>query len=92
VSRRGIDRESKDLFFKTLENLKGDEFLDLFESLLSSSELRDICRRLMAAKLLQEKLTYEDVQDIMGMGSNTVNKIRFKTRGSPAIQKLFKKD
>jgi uncharacterized protein YerC len=92
MSKRGIDRESKELLFETLGKLKGEEYLDLFESLLSSSELRDICRRLMAAKLLQEKLTYEDVQDIMGMGSNTVNKIHFKTRGSPTIQKLFKKD
>jgi len=92
MPKKGIDFESKKLFYSALIKLSDDEFIDFFESLLSSSEIKDISRRLMAAKLLQEKLIYEDVQELLGMGSNTVNKIHFKTKGSPIIRKLFQKD
>lgn len=92
MPKRGIDQDSKRLFFEILTKINGEEFNDLFGSLLSSAEIKDISRRLMAAKLLQEKLTYEDVQDILGMSSNTVNKIYFKTKGSPILRQLFRKD
>ena len=84
--------QSKKLFLEVIGKLKDEEFEDLFSSLLSSSEMKDISRRLMAAKLLHKSTTYEEVQDIMGMGSNTVNKIYFKTKGSPILRKLFGRD
>jgi len=92
MPRKGINKESKELFLAMLPKIKGEDFIDFFESLLSSAEIKDISRRLMATKLLFKDLTYEEVEDIMGMGSNTVNKIHFKTKGSPVLRKLFKKD
>jgi len=92
MAKKGIDQESKKLFLETLNKITGDEFADLFESLLSSSEFKDISRRLMAAKLLHQKVTYEEAQEIMGMGSNTVNKTYFKTKANPTLRQLFRKD
>jgi len=91
MPKKKIDVESKELLFQMLKKLKGDDFVDFWESLLSSAEIKDISRRLMAAKLLHEDLTYEEVEEIMGMGSNTINKIRFKMKDSPALRELFRK-
>lgn len=92
MPKKGIDIESKKLFIETLVKINGEDFLDFFDSLLSSAELKDISRRLMAAKLLHQESTYDAVVKLMGMGSNTVNKIHFKTKGSPVLKKLFKTD
>ncbi|MCX6809300.1 MAG: Trp family transcriptional regulator [Candidatus Berkelbacteria bacterium] len=87
--KRGIDFESKKLLIESLEKLESDEFVDFLESLLSSTEIKNISRRTMAAKVLFEKHTYEDVEELMGMSPGTINKIHFKTKGSPAFRKLF---
>jgi len=91
MPKKRIDTESKEFLFQTLKKLKNDDFVDFWESLFSSAEIKDVSRRLMAAKLLHQDLTYEEVEEIMGMGSNTVNKIHFKTKGSPVLRGLFRK-
>jgi uncharacterized protein YerC len=87
-----IDLKSKKLLYNTIKDLKPDEFIDLIESLLSASELKDISRRIMVAKLLKEGFTYTDIIEKMGMSESTVGKIHSKTHGSPIIIKLFNKD
>lgn len=85
-----IDPKSKRLLLKIIKKLDGDEIEDLLLSLLSSAEVKDISRRLMAAKLLKECNTYQEIIERMGMSESTVNKIHFKTKGSPVINRLFK--
>ena len=85
-----IDPKSKRLFFKTIQEVDCDELEDLITSLLSSAEIKDISRRIMAAKLLKEGKTYQEIIEIMGMSESTVNKIHFKTKGSPTINELFR--
>ncbi|TSC94681.1 MAG: hypothetical protein Athens101428_196 [Candidatus Berkelbacteria bacterium Athens1014_28] len=46
----------------------------------------------MAVKFLFEKHTFTEIEDLMGMSSGTINKIYFKTKGSPVLNKLLKKD
>lgn len=91
MPKRGIDFDSKKLLIESLKKLESDEFIDFLESLLSSTEIKNISRRTMAAKLLLELNTYEDVEELMGMSPGTINKIHFKTKGSPAFRKLFGK-
>lgn len=91
MPKRGIDFESKELLLESLKKLESNEFIDFLESLMSSTEIKNISRRTMAAKLLLEYNTYEDVEELMGMSSGTINKIHFKTKGSPAFRKLFSK-
>lgn len=93
MPKKRIDSESKKLFVESLKKLKSNEFIDFLESLMSSTEIKNISRRTMAAKLLMEYNTYEDVEELMGMSPGTINKIHFKTKGSPVFRKLFiKKD
>jgi len=92
MPKKGIDQESKSLLIRTLEELKNtQEIEELLNDLLSSAEFKDLSRRLMAAKYLTEGKTYLEIMDLMGMSANTVNKIHFKTKGSPIVWKLFKK-
>ncbi|MCX6809308.1 MAG: Trp family transcriptional regulator [Candidatus Berkelbacteria bacterium] len=91
MPERNIDRKAKELFIKTLAELKKeDDILMFLENLYSSSEVKDHSRRLLAAKMLIEGSTYEDIALVMGMGTGTINKIHFKTKGSPLLNKLFK--
>lgn len=92
MPEKNIDLKSKKLLFETLKKLKPDELKDLFTSLLSSAEIKDISRRLMVANMLKKGSTYQDVAYRMGMSESTVNKIYFKTKGSFIINKLFSKD
>lgn len=92
MPEKNIDLKSKKLMFETFKMLKGGELEDLLMSLLSSAEVKDISRRLMAAKILKSGGTYQDVIDTMGMSDGTINKIHFKTKGSPIIRKLFGED
>ena len=90
--KKEIDLEAKKLLIKAIQKLKKDDVLDFLESLLSSAEIKDISRRIMAAKMLAQRITYEEIEEDMGMSSGTTNKIRFKTKGSPIINQLFIKD
>ena len=92
MPEKNIDLKSKKLLFDTLTSMNQNAIPDLLSSIMSSSEIKDLSRRLMAAKLMKNDHTYEDIVDIMGMSEGTVNKIHFKTKGSPIVIKLFNKD
>lgn len=85
----GIDQKAKKEFFQALKNVKGDDFEAFFRDLMSSAEIKDLSRRFMAAKYLGKKKTYQEIREIMGMGEGTINKIRFKTKGSRVLPHLF---
>jgi len=85
----GIDQKAKKEFYRALKKLKKDDFEEFFKDLMSSAEIKDLSRRFMAAKYLNEKKTYQEIREIMGMGEGTINKIRFKTKGSRVLPHLF---
>ncbi|MEK7143145.1 MAG: Trp family transcriptional regulator [Patescibacteria group bacterium] len=89
MPKKGIDQEAKKLFFKILTNLKAGDLGLFIGDIFSSAEVKDFSRRLLAAKLLMEKKTYLEICHDMGMSENTINKIHFKTKGSPLIRRLF---
>ena len=92
MPKKGIDSEAKKLFVDTLVGLKGkDEFKMFLEDIFSFAEIKDFSRRVLAAKFLMEKKTYLEIQQDMGMGEGTINKIHFKTKGSPLFRSLFEK-
>jgi len=92
MPKKRIDREAKKLFIDVLVGLKDKAEFEMFmEGLFSSAEIKDFSRRLLAAKFLMEKKTYLEIQQDMGMGEGTINKIHFKTKGSPLFRSLFEK-
>jgi len=58
MPQKGIDLKSKKLLRDMVGRLKPAIFYSFLESIMSSAEIKDISRRLMAAKLLKEKSTY----------------------------------
>lgn len=84
-----LDLEAKRLLFDTLKSVKGEDLTELVTSILSSAEIKDISRRIYVAKLLKKNYTYTQIAGMLGMSESTVNKIHFKTKGSPTINTLF---
>lgn len=92
MPKKNIDQKAKKLLIQTLVRLCSEKDVFMFlDNLFSSSEVKDFSRRLFASKLLIKGKTYEEVEEIMGMGMGTINKVRFKTKGSPLLNRLFNK-
>jgi len=90
MPKKGIDQESRSLFIRNLVKLNNTQEVDNFlKDLFSSSEIIDFSRRIMAAKYLFEGKTYEEINSLMGMSPTTINKIKFKTKGSRILTKLI---
>ena len=87
---KNIDYDAKDLLIKTLARLDGEENIKEFlNDLFSSAEVKDLSRRLLAAKLLYNGDTYQEISRLMGMSAGTICKFHFKTRGSKVLKDLL---
>lgn len=92
MPQRGIDREAKKLFVETVVKLKTtEEIEEFFKDIFSSTEIKEFSRRLLAAKMLLDGTTFREITKEMGMSAGTINKVYFKTRGSPLLHNVFKK-
>jgi len=92
MPKKGIDALAKELFFESIAKIKDKKhFEEFFYDLFSSSEVKDVSRRLLAAKMLMESKTYLEIKNDMGMSEGTINKIYFKTKGSPILHRFFLK-
>lgn len=89
MPKKGSNQEALKLLYSTMIGLEKDDLNDLLGSLMSSAEIKDLARRLYAAKLLKEGSTFIEIGELMGMSPVTINKVYFKTKGSPIIIKLF---
>ena len=56
---------------------------------MSSSELKDLARRLLAVKMLYNKDTYQEIHFQSAMSMSTINKMHFKTKGSKILRELL---
>jgi uncharacterized protein YerC len=90
MPKKGIDQEAQKLLYEILIAIEKAELADFLKSLMSSAEIKDLARRLLSAKLLKENYTFLEIGELMGMSPGTINKVYFKTKGSPVINKLFK--
>lgn len=85
-----LNKKAVEELMKVLPKLKtAEESRQFLQDCMSSSEILDLARRLMAAKLLFEGKTYQEIEDLLGMGPLTINKIHFKTRGSKILPVLI---
>lgn len=90
LSRAQLHKEGLQKLYRVLAKIKSvDEAQSFLQDLFSSSEIRDINRRLLAAELLYEGSTYRQIEQLLGMGPTTINKIYFKTKGSPILPNLL---
>ena len=71
------ERDPKlDYLFKailTLENL--DECYDFFEDLCTVSEIQEMSRRILAAKMLQSNKVYSEIAEETGLSTATISRV-----------------
>lgn len=88
--RTKLNKKAVEEVLALLVKIKNKETAKEFlTDILSSSETKDIARRILAAKLLYQGKTYQEIEDLLGMGPLTINKIHFKTKGSQVLRKLL---
>lgn len=71
-----IKDENLDRLFEgilKLENL--DECYDFFEDLCTIPELREMSRRMMAAKMLLENKVYSEIAELTGLSTATISRV-----------------
>lgn len=78
----------KDLYKTTTKLRKSEDTREFFQDLMSSTEIKELARRLLCAKMLYDNQTYFSIEDLLGMSPVTINKIHTKTRGSKILRKI----
>lgn len=88
--RAQFDKNARELLFKTIPKLKSAQEAEIFlKDIMSSSEIKDLARRLMSVKSLYSGQTYQEVNLAGGMSMGTINKMHFKTKGSKILPNLL---
>ncbi len=85
----GIDLKAKKEFFEALKKVRDNDLEAFFKDLMSSSEIKDLSRRFLAATFLKQGKTYQEISNSMGMSEGTINKVYFKTKGSRVFPNLL---
>ena len=68
--------EKTDRLFRGILSLKTvDECYDFFDDLCTVSEIREMSRRFLAAKLLNENAVYTDIVERTGLSSATISRV-----------------
>ena len=89
--RLALNKQVREALQKAIAKIRNQEEAEHFlKDLFSSAELQDISRRYICAKFLFEGNTFQEIEDLLGMGPLTINKIHFKTKGSWVLPRLFK--
>ena len=89
-NRAKFDQKAIKLLFQTIPKLKNNQQSEIFlRDLMSSSEIKDLARRLLAVQMLYNKKTYSEVNFRSDMSMGTINKMHFKTKGSKILHNFL---
>ena len=73
---RKLKDEDMDILFRGILKLSTvEECYDFFEDLCTAKELEEMSRRAVAAKLLYDKHSYNDVKDRTGLSTATISRV-----------------
>lgn len=68
--------DDKDFLFKCIRALEStEECYDFFEDLCTAKELEEMSRRAVAARLLSEHRSYNEVKERTGLSSATISRV-----------------
>ncbi len=68
--------ENLDRLFEGILKLETlDECYDFFEDLCTIPELREMSRRMMAAKMLRENRVYSEIAELTGLSTATISRV-----------------
>lgn len=91
LNKRNFDQKATQLLHATIPKIKTAVQAEAaIRDLMSSSEIKDLARRLMAVKCLYQGSNYYQINLVSGMSMSTINKMHFKTRGSKVLPDFLK--
>ncbi|MBR3965703.1 MAG: TrpR-like protein, YerC/YecD [Clostridia bacterium] len=68
--------EKLDMLFRGIMKLKTlDECYDFFEDLCTIPELREMSRRMVAARMLRENRVYSEIAELTGLSTATISRV-----------------
>lgn len=71
-----IRDESLEYLFEAILSLKNtDECYDLFTDLCTVAELKEMSRRMLAARMLDENAVYTDIAEKTGLSTATISRV-----------------
>lgn len=70
---RGEDADFLILAFMALENT--EEYYKFFDDICTVSEIKEMSKRLQAAKMLKNKAVYSDVSETTGLSTATISRV-----------------
>lgn len=71
-----IKDENIDILFKAILSLQNtEECYDFFEDICTVSEIKEMSKRLLAAKLLNDNCIYTDIAKRTGLSTATISRV-----------------
>lgn len=75
MNRKLKDPMTDDLFEAILTLKTQEECYQFFEDICTINELKSLAQRLEVAKMLEEKKTYADIQQLTGASTATISRV-----------------
>ena len=73
--------ENLDMLFNGIMKLKSlEECYDFFEDLCTIPELREMSRRMVAARMLRENKVYSEIAELTGLSTATISRVNRSLR------------
>lgn len=73
--------ENLDMLFEGIMKLKDlDECYDFFEDLCTIPELKEMSRRMVAARMLRENKVYSEIAELTGLSTATISRVNRSLR------------
>jgi len=71
-----IKSEQIDFLFKAIMSLESiEEFYKFFDDLCTISEIREMSKRLQAAKMLKDGIIYKEISEVTGLSTTTITRV-----------------
>ena len=90
-----IDKHNKDIsiLFKAILNLKNkNECWRFLRDLLTEAEIREFANRWKVARMLDKKISYEQIERETGMSSTTIARVnKWLTKGKGGYKLMLKR-
>ncbi len=76
MSAKGIRDENTDFLFNAIVSLKNvEECYSFFEDLCTIAEIKEMSKRLLAAKMLNNNCVYNKISETTGLSTATISRV-----------------
>lgn len=93
MSAKGLRDENTDFLFNAIVSLKNiEECYNFFEDICTIAEIKEMSKRLLAAKMLNENCVYNKISETTGLSTATISRVnRCLKYGNDGYQTVLKR-